>query len=383
MSGPLLKSWPAGDNSPSGSAGGSVILRSANSFSDKAGSKIVVTGGAQGGNGGSVEIVAPSILSLNTIATGGAQPSWSGGQFSLGAANLAVGASGNAATWTASSSTLLLNETKAFNNNNNASVIRNFSDIRLEAIGLTPSGGTFVPGSLTVNANTAWNLSSSTGNRTSGQLSLESGGNITFASGSKITDPNNWSLTLDAGYDFANNLIQYGVGTIALNGGSSKSPSNPIQLSTGSLNLVAGQSIAVGLGSVFTTGGGSIFAEALAGDINAGTGNGGYVYNSDGSVSIPNPGGIATAAGGNVTLIAGGNVVSAPPSTTTVTLNKSVGASGAYGSGDVTIIAGNQISGNYTLANGVGTLLAGVKSKTPRLPSCGTRTPPPPPAPRC
>lgn len=349
-----------GDNSSSGSAGGSVILHSANSFSDAAGSKIAVTGGAQGGAGGSVEIIAPNLLSLNSVASGGAQPGWSGGQFTLGAANLAVGASGNAAAWTGSSSTLLLNEAKAFNNNNSASVIRNFSDLTLEAIGSTAGGGNFVPGNLTVNANTAWNLSSSTGNRTSGQLSLESSGNITFANGSKITDPNGWSLTLDAGFDFANNSIQSGVGTITLNGGSSKSPSNPIQLSAGSLNMIAGQSIEVGLGSVFTTGGGSIFAEALAGDINAGTGNGGYVFNSDGSISIPNPGGIATAAGGDVTLIAGGNVLSAPPSSAPVVLNKSVGASGAYGPGDVTVIAGNQVSGNYTLANGTGTILAGV-----------------------
>jgi len=36
------------------------------------------------------------------------------------------------------------------------------------------------------------------------------------------------------------------------------------------------------------------------------------------------------------------------------------GASGTYGSGDVTIIAGNQITGNYNLADGVGTMIAGV-----------------------
>jgi len=37
------------------------------------------------------------------------------------------------------------------------------------------------------------------------------------------------------------------------------------------------------------------------------------------------------------------------------------GASGAYGPGYVTIIAGNQINGNYTVANGTGTMLAGVQ----------------------
>jgi filamentous hemagglutinin family protein len=357
----------SGDNSPSGSAGGSVILHSGNNFSDSAGSQIVVTGGAQAGDGGSVEISAPNILSLNSIATGGSQAGWSGGQFLLGAANLAVGASGSTAAWSGSSSALTLNEAKAFNNNNASSIIRNFSGITLEAIGATGSGGSFVPGNITLNANTAWNLSSSTGNTPSGQLTLEAAGNIAFASGSRITDPNNWSLILEAGYDFANNSIQSGVGSITLNGGSARSPSNPIQLSAGSLGLFAGQSIVVGFGSVFTTGGGSIFADALAGDINAGTGNGGYVYNADGSFSVPNPGGIATAAGGDVTLIAGGNVISVPTVPASIPLNQSVGASGAYGSGDVTVIAGNQISGNYTLANGVGTLLAGVTVQSAQI----------------
>jgi hypothetical protein len=37
------------------------------------------------------------------------------------------------------------------------------------------------------------------------------------------------------------------------------------------------------------------------------------------------------------------------------------GASGTYGAGNVTVIAGNQITGNYTLANGIGTMLAGVQ----------------------
>jgi len=42
---------------------------------------------------------------------------------------------------------------------------------------------------------------------------------------STSTDANNWSVTLDAGYDFANHTVVSGVGNINLPGGSSKSPS--------------------------------------------------------------------------------------------------------------------------------------------------------------
>ncbi len=129
--------------------------------------------------------------------------------------------------------------------------------------------------------------------------------------------------------------------------------------------MFAGQSILVGSGSVFTTGGGSIFAYALAGDINAGNSNGGTSitsqtsdYNFTGSGYTINTvlGGLSTAAGGNVTLIAGNNIDSTPK----IPRAQSPGASGTYGSGDVTVIAGNQITGNYNLANGVGTMIAGV-----------------------
>ena len=175
-------------------------------------------------------------------------------------------------------------------------------------------------------------------------------------------------MTLDAGYNFGNNTIQSGVGNIYLNGGSGLSQNGTIQLSAGSVNLLAGQSILVGSGSVFTTGGGSIYADALAGDINAGTSNGSstsggtqtsdYLFTASGSRPNAILGGISTAAGGDVTLIAGNDVVSVP---TVPSSSQWPGASGTYGAGNVTIIAGNQITGNYTLANGTGTMLAGVQ----------------------
>jgi filamentous hemagglutinin family protein len=326
-----------GDDSAGGSSGGSVTLQSGNDFSDSAGSRIAVNGGTQGGNGGSVEVSAPDILSLNSSMDATAQPGWSGGTFFLDPVNIMLGTS------TANGA---VDVNTAF---------AGFSQILLQA-----------SGDITLNAGTTWNLSTSTG-VSSGQLTLQAGGDITFGNSSKIFDANDWSATLDAGYNSGNNTIQSGVGNIYLNGGSGLSQNGTIQLSVGSINLSAGQSVLVGSGSVFTTGGGGIFVDALAGDINAGTSNGSsssggtqtsdYLFTAAGSRPDAILGGISTADGGNVTLIAGDDIASTP----IVPNNQWPGASGAYGAGNVTLVAGNQITGNYTLANGTGTLLAGVQ----------------------
>jgi filamentous hemagglutinin family protein len=338
-----------GDASAGGSAGGNITIQSGNVFSDAAGSQLIATGGANGGNGGNVEVSAPDIESLNSTMKASAQSGFIGGLFLLDPVNIELGTSSSfSGTVPASgtvgassgSGTLQLNVNTAFKN-------KSFSEILLAATG-----------NISLDANTTWNLSSSTG-ETSGQLTLEAGGNITFGSGAKIMDGNDWSVALYAGYNFANNTVNPGVGNIYLNGGSGKSGSGSIRLESGSVDLQAGESVLVGSGSVSTLGGGDIYVYAAAGDINAGTANGGYVYNASGT-SVPNPGGIATAAGGAVTLIAGNNITSVPTVPGTIPQNQSVGASGAYGAGDVTVIAGGQIAGNYTLANGTGTLLAGV-----------------------
>jgi filamentous hemagglutinin family protein len=335
-----------GDDSTSGSSGGNVTLKSGNSFSDSAGSQIITVGGAQGGNGGNIEISAPNILSLSSSMDASAQRGFAGGEFLLDPVNIILGTS------TAGGA---INVNTAF---------AGFSTILLQA-----------SGNISINANTIWNLSSSTGN-SSGQLTLEAGGDIAFGGKSQIFDANNWSVTLAAGYNFANNTITSGTGNIYLNGGSGLTTSGSIQTAGGSINLFAGQNILLASqnnhsknivsGSVFTTGGGSIFAYAVAGNIDAGTSNGGTSgtsqtsdFNFTDTGATPNPflGGISTAAGGNVTLIAGNNIDSTP----VVPSGKWAGASGAYGAGDVTIIAGNQINGNYTLANGTGTMLAGIQ----------------------
>ena len=321
-----------GDNSTANSSGGTITLKSGNNFSDSAGGKISVAGGAHGGNGGNVEISAENLGDIHSQLDGSAQAGFSGGKVLIDPTDLAL-------------------------NSSSLNPYLNMASIVFQA-----------SGNITLAANTQWNLSSTTHVNT-GQLTLEAGGNITFGNGTKITDAKNWSVTLDAGYNFANSTIKPGVGNIYLNGGSGLNQSGTIQLSSGSVNLFAGQSILVGSGSVYTTGGGSIFAAALTGDLSAGTANGGsskggnYNFQGFGYSTASVLGGIATAAGGNVTLIAGNNI----DSTATPISGKLAAASGTYGSGNVTVIAGNQITGNYNLANGVGTMLAGVQASATQV----------------
>jgi filamentous hemagglutinin family protein len=345
--GPNSQILARGDDSSSASPGGSVTIKSGDSFADSVGSQIITTGGAQGGNGGSVEISAPNILSLNSSMNAGAQAGSTGGQLFLDPANITLGTSGagSAGSGTVTSgsgagTTLALNVNSAF-----ASM--NFSDITLQATA-----------NITLASGTAWNLSTSTGEK-SGLLTLQAGGDIIFNNGSEIVDANNWSVTLQAGVNFGTGMVQPGVGSIYLNGGSSGTFNGTVQTSAGNVTMTAGEDILVGTGAIRTVGGGNISLQAISDDINAGTANNGYQFAIFGTTVSSTLGGIATAAGGNVTLQAGYDIISTP----IVPANTPPGASGAYGSqpGNVTLIAGNQIIGNYTLANGVGTMLAGVQ----------------------
>lgn len=303
-----------GDDSPGGSPGGQVTVESGGDFSDSAGSQISVAGGLNGGNGGAVEISAQNVESLNTSLNAGAHQGWKAGQLLLDPTEITLGTSGANGE---------IDVNTAF---------QNFSTITLQA-----------SDDITIEANTTWNLSASTG-KTTGQLTLEAGNNIVFANNSQITDANNWSVSLQAGAN------------IFLNGSSGGTFNGTVQTAAGGISMTAGQSILVGSGSVYTTGGGSITMDAVAGDINAGTKNGGYQFSISGATPSATLGQIATAAGGNVTLQAGDDIISTP----TVPSGQAPGATGAYGTepGNLTLTAGNQVLGNYTVANGTGTINA-------------------------
>jgi filamentous hemagglutinin len=165
---------------------------------------------------------------------------------------------------------------------------------------------------------------------------------------------------------FPGGTVQSGVGNIYLNGGSGQTHGGSVQTAAGSISMTAGESIEVGTGAIRTTGGGGITLNALAGDINAGTGNGGYLFSLFGYSVSPTVGGIATAAGGDVTLTAGDDIISTPNATT----GQAPGASGAYGTepGNVTLTAGNEVLGNFTVANGTGTIQAGVQVQSGQAP---------------
>ena len=245
-----------GDHSTAGSAGGTVTLKSDNIFSDAAGSQIVTTGGSQGGNGGNIEVSAPNIQSLESAMDASAASGSVGGQFLLDPINISL--TGTGATTTAPDSggtvngsagtgTWTLNVNTAFKN-------KNFSTITLEA-----------SGNISLAANLTWDLSGANGNPAGTQLNLLAGGNITLGNGSKITDANNWSMFLAAGYNFTTHKINQGTGNLYLNGGSGNDFSGSLQSGAGAITLQAGKNIQLGSGSV-TAGGGNILAQA-GGDI--------------------------------------------------------------------------------------------------------------------
>jgi filamentous hemagglutinin family protein len=76
------------------SAGGNITIKSGGTFSDNAGSHITATGGANGGNGGNMEVSAPNVLSLNSSLDASAQAGSTAGQLSLDPKNITLNTTG-------------------------------------------------------------------------------------------------------------------------------------------------------------------------------------------------------------------------------------------------------------------------------------------------
>jgi filamentous hemagglutinin family protein len=319
----------SGDNSSSGSAGGDVTLESGNNFSDRIGSQITVTGGSQGGNGGNVEISAPHVQSLNSGINARAQAGWTAGKLLLDPDYIILDTSGSGSAGSGAvlagdnpGGTLDLNVNTAFAN-------LAVSDIILQAAyDITLAGGT------------SWNLSGTIGANlggvTGGQLTLtlEAGGDIIFGDGSSISDANNWSVKLQAGYNFANNTIIPGVGNIYLNGSlNGDGVGGSIQTAGGSIDLEAGQDILAGSGSL-TDNNGYLFAvESGSGSITLSAGR-------DIQVGF---GTVATLGGGGITATAGRNI------------QVGFGSIATLDGGDISVTAGQDIqvgSGSITTVNG-------------------------------
>ena len=370
-----------GDASAGGSAGGTITLKSDNTFSDLAGGEISVAGGVNGGHGGHVEISAPRMAAIHSAMDATARAGFTGGTLLLDPDYIILGNSGGAS---AGGGTVAAGDSPGGTLNFNVnSAFTGFSHITLQA-----------NYDILLASGTRWNLSASTG-QSGGQLTLEAGRNILFGNNTAIYDVNGWTIGLYAGVsDFNLKTVAPGAGSIYLNGfdpndsGNGFDPGNPgngfIKTASGAITLVAGQDITVGVGYVNTTGGGSINAHALAGSIDTGGYAQGYVFQAADSANqgyYADPylgvGGISTTAGGDVNLTAGGNVTSLRPGRGgyfyddnfySFANNPQVvtAGCGAYGnqagqSGDVTIVAGGNVTGNYLVANGAGSIFAGVQ----------------------
>ncbi len=348
-----------GDDFASGSGGGSVVLKSGNDFSDQAGGTISVAGGERGGDGGTIEISAPNLLSLHSILKAAALPGWSAGKLILDPYDIILDSSGFDS---AGSGTVLAGNNPGGTLDLNVnSAFAGFSQITLQATH-----------DIRLADGTDFALSDNTG-VSSGQLTLEAGHNIIFGDQALIYDENNWSVTLKAGVtDFNSGTVQPGAGSIYLGGFDGLNPlgnSGSIQTAGGAINLTAGQDVLVGSGSVITTHGGSIEVTAMTGDVNTGTRDAGFNYSTFapyyspfqfGTFGLGNAttlGGISTAAGGDVTIQAGHDVTSYLPTGN----DTSDAGAGAFGSqpGNVRINAGGSVYGHYVVVNGTGNITAG------------------------
>jgi hypothetical protein len=142
-----------GDSSTGGSAGGTVALKSGNNFSDSPGSQISAAGGSQGGNGGSVEISAPNVLSLNSTINESAQNGANAGTFVLDPENIILEQSSSSATTYPNG---IVNETGTGTGTTTIYVNNAFKGVTAGSILLEASGY------ILFDKGTAWNLSSST-----------------------------------------------------------------------------------------------------------------------------------------------------------------------------------------------------------------------------
>jgi filamentous hemagglutinin family protein len=323
-----------GDSSGA-SPGGTVTIKAGNTFSDLPASTINVSGGAQGGDGGRIEISAATLDPIQSTINARAASGFVGGMLTLDPYDLTLDSA------YVGTLTPILNA--------------GLYEISLQA-------------DHNITLSTVWTLNDPGAAAT---LSLTAGNDITLNNGSAIITANNWGVTLSAGpqklasrpaagsdgiYLQGNSYIQ------TLNGNISLWAANEVIVNPGPPYL--GNTGPVGNNGIRTRNGGSINVTAEFGDVNTGGNFNGYLFNQTTAPYYrvsPNLGGISTAAGGDVTITAGGNVSSFLPVQNNYNQAQYDGGTGAFGPqpGNVTITAGGDVSGHYVLADGVGTISAG------------------------
>lgn len=322
-------------DSQGASPGGTVTIKSGNTFSDQPTSTITISGGAQGGNGGQIEISAATLGPIQSTINARAASGFLGGTLTLDPYDLTVDA--------------------AFVNSLTPILNAGLYEISLQA-----------DDNITVS--TVWTLADP---GAAAILTLTAGNNIILNDGSAIKAGNNWGLTLSAGPPDLTARPAAGSDGIYLQGNSY------IQTLNGNINLWAANEVIINPGPAYPLGsgqvgnngirtlnGGNISVTAEFGDVNTGGNFNGYVF---GQSTAPyykvsrNLGGISTAAGGNVSITAGNDVTSFLPVQTDYNSAQYDGGTGAFGAqpGNVTITAGGDVSGHYVLADGIGTITAG------------------------
>jgi filamentous hemagglutinin family protein len=324
------------------SPGGTVTIKSGNTFSDQPASLINISGGAQGGNGGQIEISAATLGPIQSTINARAASGFLGGTLTLDPYDLTLDA--------------------AFVNSLTSILNGGVYSISLQADD-------------NITLCTVWTLSDP---GAPALLTLTAGNSIILNDGSAINAGNNWGVTLSAGAQNLASRPVKGSGVIYLDGIYLDGDSY-IQTLNGNINLWAANEVIVNPGStadplglgldagnngIRTLNGGNISVTAQLGDVNTGGNFNGFIF---GRVAAPyykvspSLGGISTYAGGNVSITAGGNVTSFLPVQDNYNQAQYDGGTGAFGSqpGNVTITAGRDVSGHYVLANGVGAITAG------------------------
>jgi len=333
------------------SSGGAVTIKSDNAFSDQAGSTINISGGAQGGNGGQVEISAPQMSSIQSVVKSQAAVGYAGGALTIDPANV----------WLASATT-----DPSAPTGYTVIDVNNYSGV--STINVSADNN--------ITLNTLWTLAGVSAPAT---LNLSAGNNITLNDGTGIVAGKNWNVNLTAGTSLPSGsqptsgndgIYLNGAAYLqALNGDITLSAANEVQVGWAGSSQGAG-AVNPGTGSISTTGGGGINVTTQHGDINTGSDYFGYLF---GQKTLPyyqvspNLGGISTADGGNVTLTAGGDVISFLPLQSNYSEAKYDGGTGAFGSspGNVMITAGGNVYGHYVVADGTGTITAGANIGAP------------------
>ncbi len=227
-------------NSSGISSGGSVTVKSDNTFSDEAGSTISIAGGAHGGDGGQAEVSALQMNSIQSVIQGQAVKGFVGGILTIDPANIWLA---SAATDPSAPSGYTVIDVNSYNGLSQVNVLADNN----------------------ITLNTLWTLASMT---TPATLSLTAGNNITFDTGSGIIAPNNaqgnWSVKLAAGNTIsleAGTKIQADAGTIKLNAATVELygtlQAHSINPASGVIDITAGNSVNLGASSFISAQGDS------------------------------------------------------------------------------------------------------------------------------